>query len=342
MKKLSLYLWLIALAGLTASCSQDETDALTADATDTGRVTLSATLPADFAQPGTRALPTVKNHQLRCILEVWTQGATPVLKYRNEQVGLSGGNVVFDFKIDDATYDCLFWADFIATAVSAGQTTTGGVSYGHFPDKYYTTNTADGLRAVSITGTDYVKDGEFTCDARDAFFSHAELKKEAGKDGTLSTQLTRPFAKLIIKEKTKAAYNLCKYMTAASYTVPKTFNVLTGIASGNYSVSPDEIYQTGNASINDFTLFSDLIFTSSAGRETLGQISLAFAKQDSNPTELQPVTIPAGVPIQRNHKTNAAGNLISEVTSDKAKVTVTMDAGWDATDIDNDPNNPQN
>lgn len=125
-------------------------------------------------------------------------------------------------------------------------------------------------------------------------------------------------------------------MTAASYTVPKTFNVLTGIASGNYSVSPDEIYQTGNVSINDFTLFSDLIFTSSAGRETLGQISLAFAKQDSNPAELQPVTIPAGVPIQRNYKTNASGNLISEKSFNDAKVTVTMNTGWNGTDINDD------
>jgi hypothetical protein len=336
MKKYHLYLWLVALVGLMTSCSQDETDALQT-ATDANRLTLTASLPADFVQIGTRALPSAKNHQLRCILEVWTKDASPVLKYREEKSGLSGDNVVFEFTIDNATYDCLFWADFIATnAATDASAKIGDVTYTHYADKYYATNTDNGLRAVSITGTDYVKDGEFTSDARDAFFSHAELQKEAGKSGTLSTSLTRPFAKLIIKEKTKDAYNLCKYMTAASYTVPKTFNVLTGIASGNYSVSPDEIYQTGNVSIDDFTLFSDLIFTSSAGRETLGQISLAFAKQDSNPTELQPVTIPAGVPIQRNYKTNASGNLISEKSFNDAKVTVTMNTGWNGTDINDD------
>ncbi len=69
MKKYHLYLWLVALVGLMTSCSQDETDALQT-ATDANRVTLTASLPADFVQIGTRALPSAKNHQLRCILEV--------------------------------------------------------------------------------------------------------------------------------------------------------------------------------------------------------------------------------------------------------------------------------
>ena len=57
MKKYHLYLWFIALVGLMTSCSQDETDALQT-ATESNRVTLTASLPEDFAQIGTRALPT--------------------------------------------------------------------------------------------------------------------------------------------------------------------------------------------------------------------------------------------------------------------------------------------
>lgn len=53
MKKYHLYLWLVALVGLMTSCSQDETDALQT-ATDANRVTLTASLPADFVQIGTR------------------------------------------------------------------------------------------------------------------------------------------------------------------------------------------------------------------------------------------------------------------------------------------------
>ena len=47
MKKYHLYLWIIALVGLMTSCSQDETDALPTD-TNANRVTLTASLPADF------------------------------------------------------------------------------------------------------------------------------------------------------------------------------------------------------------------------------------------------------------------------------------------------------
>ena len=49
MKKYHLYLWFIALVGLMTSCSQDETDALQT-ATESNRVTLTASLPEDFAQ----------------------------------------------------------------------------------------------------------------------------------------------------------------------------------------------------------------------------------------------------------------------------------------------------
>lgn len=114
MKKYHLYLWFIALVGLMTSCSQDETDALQT-ATESNRVTLTASLPEDFAQIGTRALPTAPtdDYTLRCILEVWTRDASPALKYREEKVKLTGDNIVFDFKIDKGTYDCLFWADFI-------------------------------------------------------------------------------------------------------------------------------------------------------------------------------------------------------------------------------------
>ena len=72
MKKYHLYLWIIALVGLMTSCSQDETDALPTD-TNANRVTLTASLPADFVQPQlkSRALPAAPtDHKLRCILEV--------------------------------------------------------------------------------------------------------------------------------------------------------------------------------------------------------------------------------------------------------------------------------
>lgn len=328
MKKYNLYLWLIALVGLFASCSQDETaDAL--QYADNKTVSITASLPDDFAQIGTRALPTVTDHGLRCILEVWTLDAIPVLKYREERNNVTGENLKFEFTIDDGTYNCLIWADFIATDAAETNVTIGDVTYKHYADKYYTTNTADGLRAISIIDAAYA--GGFNTEARDAFFRKDEFTKQAGQNKSFGADLVRPFAKLIIKEKTTEAYALCKTMTA-TYTVPKTFNVLTGTASGSYTANYNAA-PAGNGNA-DLTLFSDLIFTTSYTQETLGEISLTFTRQDVASKDLLPVTIPAGVPVQRNIRTNAAGNLISVEPdpTNKAIVTVDMNTKWTPSD----------
>lgn len=332
MKKYHLYLWLLVLVGLVTSCSQDD-NADMLQTTDSNTVRITASLPADFAQIGTRALPSADGHQLRCIIEVWTQDASPVLKYREEKARTTGENLTFEFKIDDGTYDCLFWADFIRTDAESSEATLGGFTYTHYSDRYYMTNTDGGLKGIAINSTLYAS--AFNTDNRDAFFSCEVLEKKVGKNGTLTAKLTRPFAKLTVKEKTAEAFALCKTMTA-KYTVPWKFNVLTGTTVGTLNVSYNAA-PAGNGT-GDLTLFSDYILTASATRETLGDIKLTFTKQDAAEKELQPVTIPAGVPVQRNYKTNASGSLISAEpdATDKATVTVTMDAEWATSEDDVD------
>lgn len=324
MKKYHLYLWIVALVGLMTACSQDETDALPTD-TNANRVTLTASLPADFAQIGTRALPSVSDHQLRCILEVWTQGESPVLKHREEKVNLTGDNVVFDFTIDEGTYDCLFWADFIATDAKGLSTTIGDLSSTHYDDKFYVTNDINkGLKAISIK-TNTI----FNTDARDAFFGHYVLDKEAAAVTNPSIPaLTRPFAKLTIKEKNATNYGYCNGLTAA-YSVPSTFNVLEGRV-GNTKVG----VICSSKSTETQTLFSDYIFTDAFS--TLGDIKLKFTGTAGK--ELQSVTIPAGIPLKRNYKTNAAGSLISEkpeVIKD-VKLTVDINSDWTTPGVDYD------
>lgn len=326
MKKYHLYLWLLALVGLVTSCSQDD-NADMLQTTDSNTVRITASLPEDFAQIGTRALPTApdESHQLRCIIEVWSRDATPVIKYREEKARLTGENLTFEFKIDDGTYDCLFWADFIRTDAESSEATLGGFTYTHYSDRYYMTNTDGGLKGIVVNTTMYAS--AFNTDNRDAFFGHEELKKQPGQNKALAANLTRPFAKLTVKEKNAEAFALCKTLTA-TYTIPLKFNVLAGTTLGTYNVS----YNTAPAGngTGDLTLFSDYILTASAVRETLGDIKLTFTKQDDAEKELQPVTIPTGVPVQRNYKTNASGSLISAEpdATDKATVTVTMDAEW--------------
>lgn len=317
MKKYHLYLWIIALVGLMTSCSQDETDALQT-VTESNRVTLTASLPEDFAQIGTRALPAAPSgYQLRCILEVWTQGESPALKHREEKVKLTGNNVVFDFKIDEGTYDCLFWADFIKTDANGLSATIGDLSYGHYDDKFYATNNStNGLKAISIIENKYA----FNTDARDAFFGHYVLEKRtAAVENPSIDALTRPFAKLTIKEKNATNYGYCNGLTA-TYDVPTTFNVLDGTVSGTAQVT------CSSKSTESQTLFSDYILTDASS--TLGSIDLTFTGTEGK--ELLPVTIPAGIPLKRNYKTNAAGSLISEKPKviDDVKLTVDINSDW--------------
>lgn len=323
MKKYHLYLWIIALVGLMTSCSQDETDALQT-ATESNRVTLTASLPEDFAQIGTRALPAAPtDHKLRCILEVWTQGESPALKHREEQVGLTGDNVVFDFTIDEGTYDCLFWADFIGKDAKGLSVTIGDLSYGHYDDKFYVTNNStNGLKAISIIENKYA----FNTDARDAFFGHYVLEKRtAAVTNPSIPALTRPFAKLTIREKNATNYGYCNGLTA-TYNVPTTFNVLDGTVSGTAQVT------CSSKSTEPQTLFSDYILTDASS--TLGSIDLTF----TGSKDLQSVTIPAGIPLKRNYKTNAAGSLISEkpeVIKD-VKLTVDINSDWTKPDVEYD------
>lgn len=327
MKKYHLYLWIVALVGLMTACSQDETDALPTD-TNANRVTLTASLPEDFAQIGTRALPTPPNdYQLRCILEVWTQGESPALKHREEQVGLTGNNVVFDFTIDEGTYDCLFWADFIATDAKDLSTTIGDLSSRHYDDSFYATNNAtNGLKAISIIENAYV----FNTDARDAFFGYYKLEKQAAAAVTNPSipALTRPFAKLTIKEKNTTNYSYCGELTA-KYQVPTTFNVLDGTVSGTAQVTC-----SSSKSTEPQTLFSDYILTEASS--TLGEIELTFTGVGGK--ELQPVTIPAGIPLKRNYKTNATGSLILDklVPIKDVKLTVDINSDWTTPDEEYD------
>lgn len=327
MKKMNLYLWLIALVGLTAACSNDNTaDALQTN--ESNRVSLTASLPADFATIGTRALPSAPDgYKLRCILEVWTQGDNSVLKHREEKAGLSGENVQFNFTIDEGIYDCLFWADYIESNVTATDATISSLPFQHYPDKHYKTNDeTNGLKAIEIIikNTTYA----FNTDARDAFFGSYELRKEAAAvENPSIPALTRPFAKLTIKEKDATNYSACTGLEARYY-VPYRFNVQTG-AVNNEST---KLVQCTNKLTENQELFFDYIFTDASS--TLGNIAMEFTGSKT----FQDITIPAGIPLQRNYKTIASGTLITEqpVSTNDVKLTVTMDNAWNGSDVEVD------
>lgn len=340
MKKYHLYLWIIALVGLMTSCSQDETDALPTD-TNANRVTLTASLPADFVQPQlkSRALPAAPtDHKLRCILEVWDTEDTPALKIRQE-ICPSAGDAEIDFSFDLATagtYKALLWADYIpANQEKSSQEIAGLAGVDSYGNKYYTTT--NGLKEVeiSITLPIYPEEG-------DAFFASAEFTK-AEKALTIPTvTLTRPFMKLTIAEKNAERFASCKHVIVHFNTLYK-FDVATGNATGikNYGLPAANGHRNYG---NDITIGGQtcetlicLYLFANAEDGTMGDIKLEFASSDPDKS-LPTVTIPAGIPLKRNYCVNAAGNFIGEPSSSTVNMTVDIDSDWTTPGVDYDVN----
>ena len=74
----------------------------------------------DFAETRTAGeIPVKDEHYLRCILEVWDESYTSLLQ-RHEKLVSNSSDLNFEFKvIEQGTYQCLLWADFITDNTSA-------------------------------------------------------------------------------------------------------------------------------------------------------------------------------------------------------------------------------
>lgn len=315
MKKQFIFILASFFTMLFAACSQEnELDAPGGEKSNL--VSVSTQLPADFAK--TRALPGAADHQLRCILEVWSTGENVKLISRHEKLAdADADKISFTFEVEPATYNCLMWADFVASGATATEKAKGSVTYQGYEDKFYTT---DKLDAVVVKDVNTL----FNTEACDAFFGTKELVKEATA-ATLAASLTRPFAKLTIKEKDAESYAKCTSLTVG-YKVPNTFNVKRNTVSGEV----DAAY-TG-APAGNSVYFTHYILASD---ETLGNIPMSFIT-DGQTVEK---TIPAGVPIKRNYRTNASGNFIPKIAKpSEATVDISIGSDW----LDDNQDTPVN
>lgn len=313
MKKNLIYWVAFMLMGLFAACSQEETpDALNGKGQ---RVSISAQLPVEFSK--TRALPEANGHQLRCILEVWSQEETPALLYRTEKPGspATDGMLSFEFSLDAGTYDCLMWADFIANDAQ--------LTDGRYADKYYTTQN---LRSVTLKDASSL----YNTDACDAFFGSIVLEKNDLQEvQSFSTTLKRPFAKLIVSEKKKANFEQCKTVSV-KHNVPRSFNVTDGTVSTEFTAAVLTDALLLGAGDTDLRLFSCYVLADNE-EDALKEINLSF--KNAAGEELRTTAIPAGVAIQRNHCTKASGHLIAESTvNTEIEVGVGSDWGSDITE----------
>ena len=298
MKK-NLFFGLMALAGLFTSCSQDDTDA--SPTADSNQVSMSIGMPADFVKTRASAPATFPaGHTLRCILEVWTKDGS-TRRVRQEQLVTAGAaNITFSFELaDQGDYKAVLWADYIVSGATA--------SGDHYPDKYYKTDNADGLKKVTIITAAY------------------------------TATLVRPLTKVTIAEKNTEMIGKCKDMTA-TYTVPSEFNAFSEEVSP--TATYDATYITTSMDGTDITingnnckiLFSDYVFTTADA--TLGGIKLTFTGTGS--ITMNDRDIPANIPLKRNNWVRAAGNLITVGNDPAVTLSVDMTTDWvsqDATDI---------
>lgn len=215
------------------------------------------------------------------------------------------------------TYDIAFWAD---------------------KDGCYN---ADNLKQVSFIDTTKVGNS----DSYDAFF----VRKRFKADGTasLSATLYRPLAQVNIittdLPKLKAGSTSEAYLShkpkkfSFKTTLPTQFDVYSGEASveKELTITPAEpvdtcyaYYDQPAASTTIHMIY--VLATLESAKESISDVrTINFAFESGG------VKIPyefTDIPLKRNFRTNIIGNLLSE----DATITVTVDPGWDSKDDGSD------
>lgn len=317
MKKNLFYLAVTLFMALFASCSQEEAPGT--PGSKSKLVSISAQLPTEGVK--TRALPTANDHDLRCILEIWSTGSNSELMYRDEKLDLEAvdGKISFEFALEPGDYKFLMWADFVAAG--AGQVN------GHYTDKFYDTND---LKNITLKDASLL----YNTDACDAFFAAQEFTKTEDIESFDAT-LKRPFAKIIVSEKNKTNFEKCAKVSV-SHKVPQGFNAEDGSVSTTLiPATLSEAAALGKGD-TDLKLFSYYVFAAPAD-DALGEIKLTF--KDASDIELRSTAIPAGVSVIRNRCTQAKGHLVAEATNN-GKVDVGFDDEWTSNEEDIEPTDP--
>lgn len=296
MKKNFIYLAMTLLVGLFSSCSQEET--VDASASQSKLFSITAELPTEY-RANTRAIPAVENHYLRCILEITDTDGNRV--HREEKLGTDAtdGKLSFSFAIEAAgTYNYRMWADFIDANGQGKDPVTG-----QYTDKFFHTEDLTNITVIDPAAL-------YNTDACDAFSGHGSFEKgQATIENPLSVTLIRPFAKLIVSDKSKESFDKCTTVSV-SQEMPAGFDVSTGTVSSEMvtatlpaSAPLGTGTQTGET--YDLELFSCYIF---ADDDALGEIAMTFVTTDGG----REIAIPANVPVKKNTRTLVRGYLVAE------------------------------
>lgn len=297
MKKNFIYLAMTLLVGLFSSCSQEET--VDASASQSKLFSITAELPTEY-RANTRAIPAVENHYLRCILEITDMDGNRV--HREEKLGTDAnadGKLSFSFAIEAAgTYNYLMWADFIDANGQGKDPVTG-----RYADKFFHTEDLTKITVIDPAAL-------YNTDACDAFSGHGSFEKgQATIENPLSVTLIRPFAKLIVSDKSKENFDKCTTVSVIQ-EIPAGFDASMGTVSSEMvtaTLPASKPLGTGiqTGETYDLELFSCYIF---ADDDALGEIAMTFATTDGG----REIAIPANVPVRKNTRTLVRGYLVAE------------------------------
>lgn len=278
--------------GLFAACSQEEITTSLNGEVET--VSIDAQLPQTV---GTRALPeAADDHQLRCILEVWDKAGNGTLITRIEKLATAAtdGKLQFTFSVGkDVNYQCLLWADFIASDASTSSAEGGNTTYA---DKYFTTTN---LKAIDFKATDATL---FNNPSSDAFCGAVDKN---GTTAQLSVTLKRPFTKVTLTDNSEYIDD-CTGLEVA-YNTPSGYNIATGIATTTKAVNATGL------TINGKTWFSTYIFASTDMKTLDQDITMTVTKESGTETR----KIKGGqISLDANKENNANANFSDDVDVD--------------------------
>ena len=242
-------------------------------------------------------------YDLRYILEVWTDEATPRLAYKDTKYvseNFTSEPVVFNARLIAKKYKFVFWADFVEEGVKA--------------DNYYSTS--------NLQEIGYKNEPIFTDDAMDAYTNVVSIDLSEQNQNIKDIKLQRPFGKIRLIATDKLSGNLqqdelpasAELVYADGTTVPDMFNALTGKASGNTraisavssaSVKEDAVVN-GTTYTGAYFLIANYIFAADANTG----YSMDVTVKDRNENVIGVRSL-SQIPVQKNKLTTVIGNFYS-------------------------------
>lgn len=303
MRKYYLLILSLATTGfIFSSCQKDEPATNVNGEVD---FSISAGIPSGLT---TYAQPDLQSHlggannldkevyDLRYILEVWTDEATPKLAYKEIITEDNFGGVTFKARLLAKKYNFVFWADF--------------VNEGGNDNLVYN---ADELTAITYADLTDRRAGQ---DLADAYYAVVPVDLTTAGQTMNKVTLKRPFGKIRLIATDQLSGNLqterpsSTEVAYGNYNVPTTFNALTketsgSAAAGSYIFTPQtEEYVLNGSSQNKtgYILGYDYIFSSDEVPSYAFNVTVKSESGQIGYREL------SNIPVAENKLTTVIGN----------------------------------